>query len=164
MVMKFFKTLMFAALALLATACKPTTIDDVTRRISEGKELSQEDYKIMLDYSIESLNRTSDSISKHSDDRIALARSIQFLATEYPEATLVNQTLETTDTAKPDASNRALYEKFVVTRDDLVQRFNDIMYGGVDPRALINGRDNGGVDINVETSDSSAFVSEKAKL
>lgn len=164
MVMKFFKTLMFAALALLATACKPTTIDDVTRRISEGKELSQEDYKIMLDYSIESLNRTSDSISKHSDDRIALARSIQFLATEYPEATLVNQTLETTDTAKLDASNRALYEKFVGTRDDLVQRFNDIMYGGVDPRALINGRDNGGVDINVETSDSSAFVSEKAKL
>ena len=160
MVMKFFKTLMFAALARLATACKPTTIDDVTRRISEGKELSQEDYKIMLDYSIESLNRTSDSISKHSDDRIALARSIQFLATEYPEATLVNQTLETTDTAKLDASNRALYEKFVVTRDDLVQRFNDIMYGGVDPRALING----GVDINVETSDSSAFVSEKAKL
>lgn len=164
MVMKFFKTLMFAALALLATACKPTSIDDVTRRISEGKELSQEDYKIMLDYSLESLSRTSDSIMKHSDDRIALARSVQFLATEYPEATLVNRTLETTDTAKLDASNRALYEKFIGTRDDLVQRFNDIMYGGVDPRVLINGRNSGGVDISVETSDSSALVSEEARL
>lgn len=150
--MRKFSTLMLAAFVMLMlAACKPTTIDDVTKRISEGKELSQEDYKIMFDYALESLNRSGDSITKYSDDRIGLARSMKSLSEEYPEANLVNNTILSADTSKLDAANRALYEKVVTTQAELVQHFNDIMYGGVDPMKLI---DRTARPIAVEETDS----------
>lgn len=158
MIMNFFKALMFAALVLSAAACRPTSIDDVTRRISEGKELSQEDYRIMIDYAMESIDRTSDSIARYKDDRLALANSIKSLYVEFPEANLVANTLMTVDTTKLDESNRARYEKFMGTKDDVVRRFNDVMYGGIDPTKLIDG------GVHVETSDSSALSGEMKKL
>lgn len=128
----------FAALALVFTACKPTSIDDVTKKISEGKELSQADYEVMLDYSLDVVNQINDSISKYSDSRVDLARSLQAMYVAHPESNLVYNTLMTADTTKLDAASRARYEKYVATQKEVQTRFNEIMYNGVDPTRMFD--------------------------
>lgn len=125
--MKKIATLMCAALALLMTACAPTP-EDVAKKISEGSELSQTDYRVMLESSRQAISQAVDTLNKYADidgSRRQLMDALLILQDqEYPYQTLFTQELDKIDPTTLDEENKKLYDGAIKDRDMLVERLS----------------------------------------
>lgn len=138
--MKKIATLMCAALALLMSACAPTP-EDVAKKISEGSELSQTDYRVMLESSRQAISQALDTLNKYADidgSRRQLMDALLILQDqEYPYQTLFTQQLDRIDPATLDDENKKLYEGAIKDKDLFVARISEVL--NVIPIQMNNG-------------------------
>lgn len=140
-VMKRFLPVVFAAAALFLTACRPS-VEDVSTKIIEGKELSQLDYTVVLERSTDIMQQLSDSLDKYQSDPEGLVSAMRSMAAEYPESNSFQQAIENADTAKLDKDNRALYLKFEKMYLSNTERIQDLIMQGM--RGVVMEKDLGG--------------------
>lgn len=106
--MKKFFYLLFAGSAMLLASCA-TSPEDVANKIGEGKELSQEDYKVLLEYSRDVMNRLGDTLDVYQNNREGLVGAMKTMAEQEPIANIFMEQLMRTDTATLDPANKKLY-------------------------------------------------------
>lgn len=133
--------ILFALATLALASCRPS-VQDVTNKIAEDKELSQADYTVALEQCTDVMQSLSDSLDKYKENPEALVPAMRALAMAHPEVNLLQHAIETADTAQFDKDNRALYLKFEKMYEANTVRIQELIARGM--RGVIMEKDLGG--------------------
>lgn len=118
--------IVFAAAAFLLAACAPTPAE-IARKITENKELSSEDYKVAVEYTLGAMEDIADTISKYEDDRHGLVTAFKAMMPEYKEGDIILAKLQQSDPSALDEETRKIYEKAMRLQEENAIRFAKVM-------------------------------------
>lgn len=124
--MKRIIPLAILVIAMIFTACTPS-VEDVSKKIQENKELSQKDYTVLLDYVEQGLTELSDSVDAYQNDREHLLNSIMTMGDKYQENGIFMQKFAETDPSTLDEANRKKYDNIQKLYEDCYERVSKVM-------------------------------------
>lgn len=145
--MKKIFPLLFAACIILLGACKSKDQNDnaeaekqlspeelVARKIANGDSLSQEDYKIVLNYGNASLKETNAVITSYDGDRKGMQNAIKSLISKYPLTETFFSAITTVDPATLSTENLEQYKALMDLYSETTKVFKN--NGGITVREI----------------------------
>lgn len=129
--------LCFALLAL--ASCKPS-VESVTKKITEGKQLDKADTEVVINYSRTTIDETADSLAAHRGDRAAMMHALMALSVKYPETNIMAAGLRDIDPNKLEGKELEEYKEVMARYEKIANELQtelgarivtDVKAGGV---------------------------------
>ena len=134
--MKKLTYILISALVLTLASCHKTTPADVAQKISEGSELTQEDYAVILDTSAEMIESITDTIGKYSDNSQRLMSALFELKNSSNDADVITTYMSYMDPSVLDQNNRKRYDALLPKISALQSKMQEIVGPGLRVREI----------------------------
>ncbi|MDE6006634.1 MAG: hypothetical protein K2G67_03680 [Muribaculaceae bacterium] len=109
---------LIAASMLVITSCSPTP-QKIAEKMANGETLTEKEYTVVMDHSLDVVNEVNDSLIAHKGDFKAMVATLQAIVEANPETEIIITRLQKTDPTTLDEKNRALYEKLMAGVEEI---------------------------------------------